>query len=126
MSRALPRSMNTFDLGMVRLICSAKSASDWILEDLCCYNIKVHSQPAETFFGHPLPPLSWAQARTFSGTAHTNQLLGYLELASTKNPRKTAVDPFPKYLLFELGFQKPGTVLRGIVSIPFAICGDTR
>src|SRR5258708_13002402 len=99
MSRALPRSMNTFDLGMVRLICSAKSASAWILEDLCCYNIKVHSQPAETFFGHPLPPLSWAQARTFSGPAHTNQLLGYLELPSTRNPPKPLVIRFATSLL---------------------------
>ncbi|KIJ58274.1 hypothetical protein HYDPIDRAFT_34345 [Hydnomerulius pinastri MD-312] len=37
---------------MANIIRSAKSGSDWTSNDLAAYNIAVHRQPADTFFGY--------------------------------------------------------------------------
>ncbi|KAK0191698.1 hypothetical protein F5146DRAFT_1112072 [Armillaria mellea] len=108
---------------MANLVRSAKSPNDWTSNDLSAYNITVHRQSAETFFGHT-PNMAIPNAVNLSD--NTYRLLQYLDLATrTHCGQESAIHDFSKELLHFLGFEeRRGALLRSRHSIPFMICGD--
>ncbi len=119
---------------MEHLIRRAKSGRAWTANELLAYNIQVHSQSAETFFGHPLPTLDGIDPLLVSGTINTDgttdrtdRLLQYLHLTLEADADQSfAIDDFAEELLRQLDYQERGTLLRYHYAIPLAICGDTR
>ncbi|KIJ58474.1 hypothetical protein HYDPIDRAFT_68087, partial [Hydnomerulius pinastri MD-312] len=121
---------------MANIIRSAKSGSDWTSNDLAAYNIAVHRQPADTFFGYTPSTISDGIDPAFLTATlppnenlsdQTYRLLQYLHLATHANSgQESAIHDFAKELLRSLGFEERGTLLRSRYSIPFMICGDDR
>ncbi|KAK0231578.1 hypothetical protein IW262DRAFT_1345102 [Armillaria fumosa] len=120
---------------MANLARSAKSANDWTSIDLSAYNITVHCQSAEAFFGYtPNTIPNTVDPAFLTATVPPNEtlsdetyrLLQYLDLAThTHYGQESAIHDFSKELLHSLGFEeRRGTLLRSRYSIPFMICGD--
>jgi hypothetical protein len=122
---------------MASIIRSAKSASSWTESELVAYGISVTEQSPEDFHGTPLPAIesiSNLDPHLVSGTLSTQGLsdrtlllLHHLDLASGRQARdESAVDDFAKEMLFFLGYQSRGLVLRCRQEIPLTVCGDTN
>ncbi|KAK0227111.1 hypothetical protein EDD85DRAFT_794938 [Armillaria nabsnona] len=95
---------------------SAKSANDWTSIDLSAYNITVHRQSTETFFGYTPNAIPNAVDPAFITATvppnenlsdNTYQLLQYLDLAThTHYGQESAIHDFSKELLHFLGFEE--------------------
>jgi hypothetical protein len=120
---------------MANLIRSAKSGSDWTMNDLLSYNIRVSSQSPDRFYGAPLPTVSGLSSlnpHLLSGTLstaglsdETYRLLQYLDLATRANAgQEPAIDDFAREILRVLGYERHGLLLRSRYAIPLLICGD--
>ncbi|KAK0457755.1 uncharacterized protein EV420DRAFT_476448 [Desarmillaria tabescens] len=119
---------------MANIIRSAKSSNDWTSNDLVAYNIAVHRQSADAFFGYTPntipdgidPAFLTATVPPHENLSdHTYRLLQYLHIAThASSNQESAINDFAKELLHLLGFEERGTVLRSRYSIPFMICGD--
>ena len=121
---------------MANLIRSAKSGSEWTVNDLLAYNITVSSQSPEIFYGQPLPPvknLSKLDPYLISGTlgtrglsGETRRVLRYLDLASrTDLSQETAILDFAREILRVVGYEKDPLLLRSRYAIPLVICAST-
>src|SRR5260370_35072877 len=105
---------------MEHLIRRAKSGRAWTANELLAYNIQVHSQSAETFFGHPLPTLDGIDPLLVSGTIHTDvttdrtdRLLQYLHLTFEADPDPSfPIDALSGELPPQLYHHEPGSLLR--------------
>ncbi|KAF9487956.1 hypothetical protein BDN71DRAFT_1403984 [Pleurotus eryngii] len=118
---------------MANLSRSAKSGSDWTLNDLDSYHISLNQLDPLTFFGvQELPEASVDQellnnddATTLQNDEHA-QLLTYLDLAMIPDIGETAVDDFAVKLFNILGYTRRHRVARTRVDLPLFICGETR
>src|SRR5262249_11101562 len=119
---------------MANLIRSAKSGSDWSMNELMAYNISVHRTDFTRFFGHELGPIDHLDPNLLSTadptiavdfSQATYRFLAYLDLASRANAgQESAIDDFGRSVLEVTGFDERGTILRTRYDIPFTICGD--
>ncbi len=101
---------------MANLVRSAKSGNDWTSNDLAAYNITVHRQSAETFFGYTPNTIPNAVDPAFitamvppneNLSDNTYRLLQYLDLATrTHYGQESAIHDFSKELLHLLGFEE--------------------
>ncbi|KAJ7907129.1 hypothetical protein B0H13DRAFT_1618707 [Mycena leptocephala] len=121
---------------MANLIRSAKSASDWTLNERLAYHIRVQAVPPEVFFD--LDPLAnpsldhldqafltsppGASGPEFSDS--TVLYLGYLSLATTHESASSIAD-FARETLALLGFShRSRLILSTHYTIPLTICGS--
>ncbi len=121
---------------MANIMRSAKSGSDWTLNDLTAYNIVIHRQSSATFFGYKPNTIPDAIDPAFLTATvppqenlsdDTYRLMQYLDLATrTNSGQEPAIHDFSRELLCLLGFEERGTILRSRYNIPFMICGDDR
>lgn len=118
---------------MATITRSAKSGSDWTLNELEAYHIDVQLENMETFFGiDQLPPPTISQAvliHEFPPAAvlpnkQDRLFFGLLQDAMTTAPgEESAVDDFAAHLLSMLDYDSPGRHIRQHKDIPFFICG---
>lgn len=122
---------------MANLIRSAKSGSDWSLNELLAYKISIQFVPADDFFLSAtevsLEGLVDPSVLTLPPGADdpqiskaTAQYLGYLDLATSAG-RENAIDDFAIETLKLLEFNEHNSIIitRGY-HIPLAICGDSN
>ena len=121
---------------MSTIIRSARSGSEWTVNELLAYNIAVHRQSSVEFFGfEPSSSLDYLDshfvldpldAPSDDISDHSYRLLQYLDLATRANSgQESAIDDFAKEVLRVIGFEERGTLLRSRYAIPFTICGDS-
>lgn len=119
---------------MANLIRSAKSGSDWTINELDAYNIVVTVQDVATFFGNPIllqPSVHQVildnEMYPDGGIADKRDRLFfyYLEDAMAIPPgEESAVDDFSAHLLSMLQYDDPDNrYIRQRKDIPFFICG---
>ncbi|KAG2352559.1 hypothetical protein BDR07DRAFT_835242 [Suillus spraguei] len=116
-----------------RLIRSAKSGSDWTLNDLMAYNITVTPQSPEQFFRQnhgtllegvdPFLLNSSLDDENISDAVF--EYLGHLDLA-TNATQASFIDAFAQKTLQILGFVERGLILTARHKIPLRICGDDQ
>ena len=119
---------------MSQLIRSAKSGSDWTVNELAAYNIRVVYQDATTFFERPdlpqpsiIPEVLTATDPDDTTDDSAYELLRYMDLAMSLPPaEESAVDDFAVVLLRALGYTRRGRVSRTRKDIPLLICGENR
>jgi hypothetical protein len=120
---------------MANVIRSAKSGSDWSRNELLAYNIVVHHQSTEAFFGHNIDsnlahidPLLLSGSLDSEGLSDaTYRVLQYLDLATRANAgQESAIDDFAKEILRVVGYEERGTLLRSRYAIPLTISGETN
>jgi hypothetical protein len=119
---------------MSQLIRSAKSASDWTVNELRAYNITIVYQDTATFFETPNLPLPAIHEGVLTAPDPNDaveddvyQLLKHMDLAMSRSPaEESAVDDFAVVLLRALGYTRRGRVLRTRKDIPLIICGENR
>ncbi|KAJ7151422.1 hypothetical protein C8R43DRAFT_1005073 [Mycena crocata] len=120
---------------MANLIRSAKSGSDWSLNEQLAYHIRVEAIPPEVFF-HSDPDPSLGQLDEAILTASpgadepelsdsTVRYLGYLKVASKATQESLIVD-FARETLHLLGFSQRNLILSTRYIIPLTICGETN
>jgi len=118
---------------MVNIIRSAKSGSDWTLNDLDSYNISINQVDPLSFFGvQELPQpsvdqelLSILEAKDMQQD-HLAELINHLDLTMIPDQNETAVDDFAAQLLRFLGYARRNRVARTQVDLPLLICGENR
>ncbi|PIA12560.1 hypothetical protein COEREDRAFT_84042 [Coemansia reversa NRRL 1564] len=121
---------------MSNIIRSAKSGSEWTVNELLAYDIVVHHQSSMEFFGfEPKSSLEYLDPHFVQNTLdapsedisdQSYRLLQYLDLATRANSgQESAIDDFAKEVLRVTGFEERGTLLRSRYAIPFTICGDS-
>jgi hypothetical protein len=121
---------------MANLIRSAKSGSDWTINELRAYNITVRRQDAVVFFGHELGSIDHLDPNLFTSvdptiatnlSKETYRFLAYLDLASRANAgQESAINDLARSTLEITGFDQTGTILRTRYDIPLIICGENR
>jgi len=121
---------------MANIIRTAKSGSDWTVNELDAYNITIVSQDSATFFGSDVLPLPTHHPDLIDkATADemededSYQVLRYMDLAMDPIPgEESAVDDFAMQLLRTMGYagRAVGRDLRSRKDIPFLICGEWR
>ncbi|KAJ7839498.1 hypothetical protein B0H13DRAFT_1650215 [Mycena leptocephala] len=122
---------------MANLIRSAKSASDWTLNERLAYHIRVQAVPPEVFFhsdplANPsLDHLDQALLTSPPGASGpelsdpTVLYLGYLSLATTHESASSIAD-FARETLALLGFAlRTRLILSTHYTIPLTICGSS-
>ncbi|KAG1787986.1 hypothetical protein EV424DRAFT_1523573 [Suillus variegatus] len=129
---------------MANIIRSAKSSSNWDVNELIAYNITVTAVPSQQFFPQEIDvPLTAAGLDPVLATAdsdvrpdadvsrNTAHFLQYLQDATTpyfdvQNVRVPSIDDFARQVLITVGFTRgPYCVLRRR-SIPLLICDYNR
>lgn len=116
---------------MATLIRSAKSCSDWNLNDLDSYNIHIQQQDALTFFGVqelPAPQvdpelLNVSNADAMQEDRHA-ELINLLDLAMVSSTGESAVDDFAVELFKVLGYVRRNRVARTRKYLRLLICGE--
>jgi len=121
---------------MANLIRSAKSGSDWTEAELNAYNIKVRIEGEKEFFQSSVDKIPDGLSEdliTYEFIEgeyvpdEKDKILSYLDMASrTLKGQESMVDDFTKELLFYMGYESKGRILRTRHSLGFVICGDTR
>jgi hypothetical protein len=118
---------------MANLIRSAKSGSEWTMNDLIAYNVTIEAQDAPTFFGQPELPqpvvhpellTTHSVTDTIMADDESFHVLKYMDLAMNIVPgEESAVDDFAMQLLRAIGYRSRGRFLRSRKDIPLFICG---
>ncbi|KAJ6611472.1 hypothetical protein B0H10DRAFT_1882648 [Mycena sp. CBHHK59/15] len=117
---------------MANLIRSAKSGSDWTVNELRAYHITIKSiSPDEFFLFGPDPPLDHLDpailttppgADDLELSDSTARYLGYLDLATNAS----LIVDFARETLYLLGFSERNVILSTRYTIPLTICGETN
>ncbi|KAF9513464.1 hypothetical protein BS47DRAFT_1372544 [Hydnum rufescens UP504] len=118
---------------MANLIRSAKSGSDWTLNELDSYHISLNQIDPLTFFGVPDLPqplvdqelLSNINAGAMQQDRHA-VLITYLDVAMRAQDDETAVDDFVVELFRVLGYVRRERIARTWVDLSLLICGENR
>jgi hypothetical protein len=123
---------------MANLIRSAKSASDWTLNERLAYHIRVQAVPPEVFFpsdplANPsLDHLDQALLTSPPGASgpelsdSTVRYLGYLSLAATSHESLSFIADFGRETLALLSFSlRTRLILSTHYTIPLTICGSS-
>lgn len=118
---------------MANLIRSAKSGSDWTVNELDSYNIHLKQQEALEFFGLPALPdpvvdqelLQHLEADDMQQDRNA-ELINLLDLAMVSSTGETAVDDFAVELLKLTGYVRRNRVARTRKDLPLLICGEWR
>jgi len=121
---------------MANIIRTAKSGSDWTVNELDAYNITIVPQNSSTFFGRdilPLPNHHLDLTERLTADEMENedsyQVVRYMDLAMDPIPgEESAVDDFAMHLLRTMGYagRAIGRDLRSRKDIPFLICGEWK
>ncbi|KIJ42733.1 hypothetical protein M422DRAFT_170821 [Sphaerobolus stellatus SS14] len=122
---------------MANIIRTAKSGSDWTVNELDAYNITIVSQDLATFFGSDVLPLPAHHPDLVDKVTademedeDSYQVARYMDLAMNPIPgEESAVDDFVMQLLRTIrGYagRAVGRDLRSRKDIPFLICGEWR
>lgn len=118
---------------MANLIRSAKSGSEWTLNDLESYNIQLQQQDALTFFGVqqlPEPSVDPELLSNVSADAmqqdHHAELINLLDLAMVPSYGESAVNDFTVELFRILGYVRRDRVARTRKDLHLLICGEYR
>ena len=118
---------------MANIIRSAKSGSDWGLNELVGFNISIVDQDAATFFGHPnLPELPHISpvilenvrspgADRISKADH--HFFGYMEDAMIPES-ESLVDDFAVFLLQMMDYDTGSRILHTRKEMSFQMCGQ--
>jgi len=118
---------------MANLIRSAKSGSDWTLNDLDSYHVTLNQEgPLPFFCLQELPEpsvdqelLSNANADAMRQDRHA-ELITYLDLAMIPEKGETAVNDFAVELFKAIGYVRRERVARTRVDLSLLICGENR
>jgi hypothetical protein len=120
---------------MANLTRSAKSGSDWSINELLAYRITIKSLSPDQFFRSGADPsldhLDPALLTAPPGTSdpqlseNTTQYLGYLDLATVAT-QESLIDDFARETLRLLGFSGRNLILTTRYIIPLTICGETN
>ncbi|KAK0221372.1 hypothetical protein IW262DRAFT_1373266 [Armillaria fumosa] len=120
---------------MANIVRSAKSGSDWTVNELLAYNINVVDEDVATFFGLPNLPAPTVDPIILNNpdkppgpiTRSTRLFFRYLKDTTERFPpgaaTKSAVDDFASYLLGMLGYDEPDRVIHQRMEIGFIMCG---
>ncbi|KIJ42713.1 hypothetical protein M422DRAFT_254159 [Sphaerobolus stellatus SS14] len=121
---------------MANIIRSAKSGSDWTVNELDAYNITIVSQDLAAFFGSDVLPLPARHPDLVDKVAadeiedeDSYQVDRYINLAIDPIPgEESAVNDSAMQLLRTMGYagRAVGRDLRSRKDIPFLICGEWR
>ena len=118
---------------MANLIRSAKSGSDWTLNDLDSYNIELHRQNHLAFFGVQALPPPQVDAELLNTTEANDmvqdrnaELINLLDLATTTSSGESAVDDFSVELFKALGYVRRNRVARTRKDLSLLVCGERR
>ncbi|KAF8581583.1 hypothetical protein K439DRAFT_216445 [Ramaria rubella] len=119
---------------MANIIRSAKSGSDWTVNELDAYNITIVAQNSATFFGNdvlPLPAHHRDLIEKLTADEMENedsyQVVRYMDLAMDLVPgEESAVDDFAMQLLRMMGYAGRAVRrdLRSRKDIPLFMCGE--
>ncbi|KAJ7777153.1 hypothetical protein B0H16DRAFT_1504502 [Mycena metata] len=120
---------------MANLSRSAKSGSDWSVNELLAYHISVKPIQPDMFSGTLVANPSLADLDPKILTAadpddpdlsdSTARYLGYLDLASNAT-QESLIDDFARETLHLLGFSEHRLILSTRYIIPLTICGETQ
>jgi hypothetical protein len=120
---------------MANLIRSAKSGSDWSINELLAYRIAIKPLSPDQFFrsgadpslDHLDPAILTAPAGDSDPQLSENvaQYLGYLDLAAVAT-QEGFIDDFSRETLRLLGFSGRNLILSTRYIIPLTICGETN
>lgn len=118
---------------MANLIRSAKSGSNWTINELDSYNIRLERQEALEFFGVPVLPdpavdpelLQHLEADQMQQDRNA-ELVNLLDLAMLHSSGESAVDDFAVELLKLTGYVRRNRVARTHKDLPLFICGEWR
>jgi hypothetical protein len=121
---------------MANIIRTAKSGSDWTINELDAYNIQIVFQDSATFFGQaqlPLPAhhpdLATFQTADEMVDDDSYQVVRYMDLAMDPVPgEESAVDDLAMQLLRTMGYASRALHrdLRSRKDIPLLICGEWK
>ncbi|THU95943.1 hypothetical protein K435DRAFT_665350 [Dendrothele bispora CBS 962.96] len=119
---------------MANLIRSAKSCSDWTLNDLDAYHIELHSQNHLTFFGVQALPLPQVDPELINTSAARDmvqdcnaELIHLLDLAMNHRAGEPAVNDFMVELFKRLGYVRRNRIARTRrENLALLICGEHR
>ncbi|KAJ2915618.1 hypothetical protein MD484_g4789, partial [Candolleomyces efflorescens] len=118
---------------MANLIRSAKFGSDWTINELDSYNIRLERQEALEFFGVPVLPdpavdpelLQHLEADEMQQDRNA-ELINLLDLAMLRSSGESAVVDFAVELLKLTGYVRRNRVARTRKDLPLLICGEWR
>ncbi|KAM6497499.1 hypothetical protein JOM56_007972 [Amanita muscaria] len=119
---------------MANIVRSAKSGSDWTINEINAYNIIVTLQDVAAFFGHPILPhpsvhqvILDNENYPVGGIQDTNDRMFFYyldEVMAIPPGEESAVDDFSANLLTMLQYNAPiNRYIRQRKDIPFFICG---
>ncbi|KAK0450584.1 uncharacterized protein EV420DRAFT_1630611 [Desarmillaria tabescens] len=120
---------------MANIIRSAKSGSNWTINELLAYNINVLDEDVATFLGHPnspaptVDPIILGNPDTPLGPIMRSARLFFCYLKDVTErfppgaPTESAVHDFASYLLSLLRYDEPDRVIHQQVEIGFIMCG---
>ncbi|KAF9487797.1 hypothetical protein BDN71DRAFT_578874 [Pleurotus eryngii] len=119
---------------MANIIRSAKSASDWTMNDLHAYNFQIRFEDAATFFGAtPLSPPAVSQDILTTPDPddalddHVYNFLAQMDLAMLPSePEESSVIDFVVALFHALGYIHRPRVVRTRKQLQFLACGETK
>lgn len=123
---------------MANLTRSAKSSSNWTLNDLDSYHISINQVDPLTFFGLKELPQPSVDQELFShvdsstiqrdhlAQAQTAQLIDYLDLAMTPDEGQSGVVDFTRVLFKALNYSYGTRLARTRVDLPLLICNESR
>ena len=116
------------------LIRSAKSSSDWTLDELKAYNVTISPTPPDKFFSAPDPSLDHIDPTILNSPLDdtdpslsivTSAYLNHLYLAA-RVTQENYIDDFTTKTLNLLGFNGRHSLVVQHHTIPLSICGDTN
>ncbi|KAM6492005.1 hypothetical protein JOM56_012643 [Amanita muscaria] len=115
---------------MANLIRSAKSGSNWGMNELIAFNIRVNTVNTQTFFGSPnLPritvsPVILDNLEEPAGSLHKADMdfFAYMEDAMTSE--ESFVDDFAAFLLKMMGYDEGRRVIHLRKKMGFEMCGQ--
>ncbi|THV04066.1 hypothetical protein K435DRAFT_714828, partial [Dendrothele bispora CBS 962.96] len=118
---------------MAHLIRSAKSGSDWTLNELRAYNIYLHRQDHLTFFGVAALPRPNVDPELINNADATDmaesqnaELITLLDLAMSHRSGENAVGDFVVQLFRTMGYVHRERVARSRKDLTLQICGELR
>ena len=118
---------------MANLVRCAKSGSNWGMNELIAFNIKVNNVNAQTFFGNPnLPqitvsPVILDNLEEPAGSLHKADMdfFAYMEDAMTIPPgEESFVDDFAAFLLKMMSYDEGRRVIHLWKEMGFEMCGQ--
>ena len=121
---------------MANIIRSAKSGSDWTINEVVGFNITVMDDNVVTFFGNPNLPASTVDPIILNNVSlppgrvakSTRLFFRYLEDAMERfppgQPTEAAVDTFAFHLLGLLDYDEPNRAVYKRMEIGFIMCGQ--